>query len=165
MTTRITFNGREYDSPEAMPPEVRAAYDRAVEMLKDGGAGSGPNPRINIKMSTNVRFVHDGKTYNSLEEMPPEVRAKYATAMHQVDKDDNGVPDFLEGTSSSKTGPHPASKQPSPFEPPPGLVPPSLQPPVIQPDRSSVRLIAIAGLIILLLLLVVFGLVLYIFLH
>ena len=165
MTTRVTFNGRAYDSLEAMPPEVRAAYDRAVEMLNYGGTGSGANPRINIKMSTNVRFVHDGKPYNSLDEMPPEVRAKYATAMHQVDKDDNGVPGFLEGRSSSRTDPQPASMQHSPFEPPPSLVPPSLQPPVIQPDRSSVRLIAIAGLIILLLLLVVFGLVLYIFLH
>lgn len=162
MTARITFNGRDYDSPEAMPPEVRAAYDRAVEMLKNGGKGSGTNPRINIKMSTNVRFVHDGKTYNSLDEMPPEVRAKYATAMHQIDRDDNGVPDILEAGSSSRTDAKPSPIRPSPFEPPPSLVPPSLQTPVIQPDRSSVRLIAIAGLIILLLLLVVFGLVLYI---
>ena len=165
MATRITFNGREYDSPEAMPPEVRAGYDRAMAMLKNGGKGTRANPRLNINMSTNVRIVHDGKTYNSPDEMPPELRAKCATAMHQVDEDDNGTPDFLEGKSSSKTDPQRASMQPSPFEPPPSLVPPSLQPPVIQPDRSSVRLIVIAGLIILLLLLAVFGLVLYIFLH
>lgn len=30
MTTRIVFNGTEYESPEAMPPDVRRAYERLL---------------------------------------------------------------------------------------------------------------------------------------
>jgi len=60
-------------------------------------------------------IVIDGKTYNSIEEMPPDVRQKYEQAMQSlgdandnhipdafeninilVDKDKNGIPDVLE---------------------------------------------------------------------
>lgn len=40
----------------------------------------------------------NGKTYNSLEEMPPEMRQAYEQMMGMfVDKNGNGIPDFLEG--------------------------------------------------------------------
>ena len=35
MTTRIIFNGQEYDSPEAMPPDVRNAYQVMLDHLQD----------------------------------------------------------------------------------------------------------------------------------
>ena len=35
MTTRIIFNGQEYDSPEAMPPDVRKAYQVMLDQLQD----------------------------------------------------------------------------------------------------------------------------------
>ena len=60
-------------------------------------------------------IVIDGKTYNSVEEMPPDVRQKYETAMRSLgdvnqnripdafenmnvlgDKNNNGVPDIVE---------------------------------------------------------------------
>ena len=44
-------------------------------------------------------IVIDGKTYKSLDEMPPDIRAKYAEAMRNLDKDQNGMPDFLEGAN------------------------------------------------------------------
>lgn len=40
----------------------------------------------------------NGKTYNSLEEMPPDMRQAYLTFTNMmVDKDGNGIPDILEG--------------------------------------------------------------------
>ncbi len=35
MTTRIVFNGQEYDSPEAMAPDVRKAYQVMLDQLQD----------------------------------------------------------------------------------------------------------------------------------
>jgi len=39
----------------------------------------------------------DGRTYQSVEEMPPAVRQRYEQAMRQFDRDGNGIPDVLEG--------------------------------------------------------------------
>jgi len=36
---KINFNGREYDSPEAMPPEVRQLYQMITSMLADNNQG------------------------------------------------------------------------------------------------------------------------------
>ena len=42
-------------------------------------------------------IVIDGKTYNSIEEMPPEVRQKYEQAMHALgDANGNRIPDAFE---------------------------------------------------------------------
>ncbi len=35
MTTRIIFNGQEYDSPEAMPADVQKAYQVMLDQLQD----------------------------------------------------------------------------------------------------------------------------------
>src|SRR5689334_16571009 len=43
-------------------------------------------------------IIFNGKTYNSLEEMPPEARQAYEQIANMfVDKNGNGIPDFLEG--------------------------------------------------------------------
>jgi hypothetical protein len=99
MNTRITFNGKEYESPEAMPPEVRPAYERAMEIVNKGGGGI--KSQVNIKLVISVRFVEDDKVYNSPDEMPADVRQKYKIAMQQFDKNKNGIPDFLEGDIAS----------------------------------------------------------------
>jgi hypothetical protein len=46
---------------------------------------------------SSTRIVADGNEYNSLDELPPEVRAKYEQAMGALDSNRNGVPDFFEG--------------------------------------------------------------------
>lgn len=49
------------------------------------------NPRL---------IVIDGKTYNSVSEMPSEVRARYEQALRTLkDQDGNRVPDVLEGNN------------------------------------------------------------------
>lgn len=43
-------------------------------------------------------IIFNGKTYNSIEEMPPETRQAYEqVAGMLIDKNGNGIPDFLEG--------------------------------------------------------------------
>jgi hypothetical protein len=43
-------------------------------------------------------IVFNGKTYNSIEEMPPEARQAYEQVANLlVDRNGNGIPDFLEG--------------------------------------------------------------------
>lgn len=43
-------------------------------------------------------IVYEGKTYNSVDELPPEARRKYEEAMDKLgDANQNGIPDLLEG--------------------------------------------------------------------
>ncbi|HEV2751162.1 MAG TPA: hypothetical protein VGV12_11630 [Gemmatimonadales bacterium] len=37
MSLKIVFNGSEYSSVEAMPPDVRAQYEKVLESLKQTG--------------------------------------------------------------------------------------------------------------------------------
>ena len=48
--------------------------------------------------TSTTRITIDGKTYSSVDEMPPDARVKYEKLMGMLaDKDGNGVPDVLEG--------------------------------------------------------------------
>ena len=48
--------------------------------------------------TSTTRITIDGKTYSSVDEMPPEAREKYEKMMSMLaDRDGNGVPDILEG--------------------------------------------------------------------
>ncbi|HEX9386574.1 MAG TPA: hypothetical protein VF918_09675 [Anaerolineales bacterium] len=45
-------------------------------------------------------IVIDGKTYNSVEEMPPDIRQKYEAAMRSLgDANDNRIPDAFENVN------------------------------------------------------------------
>ena len=46
-------------------------------------------------------IVIEGKTYKSVDEMPPDVRKKYEAAIRNLDKNQNGIPDLLETTNPS----------------------------------------------------------------
>ena len=82
MERKIKVNGVEYESPESMPPEVRKLYDDALRSLGNnvgdtpGGefAPGGPEPGLHISRSV----VINGKTYRSVDELPPEMRELYA---------------------------------------------------------------------------------------
>jgi hypothetical protein len=83
--TRITFNGTEYESPGAMPPEVRSAWEEIVRAagpaLRDGDGngvpdvlegGSGPGGTRRIVVEN--RIIVNGRTGRGVGDMPPEVR-------------------------------------------------------------------------------------------
>lgn len=162
MPTRITFNGTQSESPEAMPPAVRETYLKALEVARQGGAGKLFGTKVNVKLSTKMRFVHDGKTYESLDELPPELRATYQAVMQQVDKDGNGTPDFLESVGQPSADPQAAALDYAFDEPAsPAIAPLASQPPVIATDQPRNRSLTVAGLVIILLLLVILGLTFY----
>ena len=58
------MNGREYSDPRDLPPDLRAAYEKAMQASPGGEAN---NP-------TGERFVINGQEFESEEAMPPDVR-------------------------------------------------------------------------------------------
>ncbi len=101
METKIIFNGKEYTGPEAMPEEVRQAYQQAMAQFADADKngipdilerGSSGNV-ISIQQSS-ISF--NGREFKSVGEMPAVVRRLFELAMGQADANRNGIPDALE---------------------------------------------------------------------
>ena len=91
MSLKIVFNGKEYDNVDAMPPDVRKEYEVALETLRKSGGeeilavlqrGAGVSG-THIK-ATYHEIVVNGKKYDSVDAMPPDVRRTYEQAMAQV---------------------------------------------------------------------------------
>jgi len=112
----IVIDGKTYKSVDEMPEDVRRKYEDAIrnldknqnglpDMLENSNPFGDKNqngiPHAFEGLVSNVmnstRIIADGKTYNSLDELPPEIRAKYEKAMISMDANRNGVPDFMEG--------------------------------------------------------------------
>lgn len=115
----IVIDGKTYDSVEEMPPDIRRRYEQAMQSLGDANSNTIPDvlETMNILSDKNrngapdiveniaagqvalnsMKIVVDGKAYTGVENLPPEVRARYNEAMHQLDANGNGIPDFAEG--------------------------------------------------------------------
>jgi hypothetical protein len=79
--SRITINGQHYDSPEAMPPDVRRAYEEAMRTLGPGLAKGGStrlltehSGRLGGDVVVNHVVTVNQRTYGSIDELPPHVR-------------------------------------------------------------------------------------------
>ena len=160
MNNKIVFNGQEYNSPEEMPSDVRQAYEAAMNMLSQRNS-SADSPKVNIKVKTNIRFVYQGQTYNNPDEMSTEVRAAYDKAMEQIDKDHNGVPDFMEGKGGQPVKTTYKVNTNSNITPSAPLTSSTQAPSVITPEGSNTRWLIFAVAIIALLACAV----IYIYLH
>jgi len=85
MEPKITVNGVEYDSVEAMPPDVRKIYDASMTTARRGLGGL----HVTLAEQHTVRrggelkqtLVVNGKTYADEDAMPPDVREQYDKAM------------------------------------------------------------------------------------
>ncbi len=172
---RIVIDGKVYNSVDEMPEELRQRYLEAMSKLdknnngkldmlenmnalfedqnKDGMPDAFDNLMSNVVTTSKV--VVNGKEYNGMEDLPPEVRAKLAQAMGKLDANQNGIPDFLEtaGNLSNQTTNVSSSfgmDTPPPPQPMPVSVPQGYA--TIEPEpASSGWMIALAGLIILML--------------
>jgi len=85
MMAKIIFNGQEYDSPEAMPAEVRQLYQMAAGLLADRDQNGVPDifeggEAAPTTVVQSTQFIVDGKVYTSLDELPAEARQKYEQA-------------------------------------------------------------------------------------
>jgi hypothetical protein len=109
----IIVNGKMYTSVDEMPPEIRQAYEQAMSVLADKNQNGVPDilegvmatDGINVQTTpitiSSSQFIVDGKTYSSVDELPPEARAKYEQAMAKLGKtaekhSQNDVPDGIE---------------------------------------------------------------------
>ena len=166
----IVIDGRTYKSVDEMPEDVRRNYEAAMgsldkdtngvpDMLENSNAFADKNkdgvPDTFEGMTSNVisttKVIVNGKEYNSLDDLPPEIRAKFEQAMGTLDSNRNGMPDFLEGminapkqtinvsTNFGTDTPRRASRQPVAVSP------------TITPDTSNGWMLALAGVFIFLL--------------
>ena len=115
----IVIDGKTFNSVDEMPPDVRAKYEHAMKSLKDEDRDGFPDQFENINnilkdqdgngipdifegasstqiSTTNTRVILNGQEYGSVEELPPDARARYEQAMGAMDKNQNGIPDFAE---------------------------------------------------------------------
>lgn len=91
MSLKIVFNGKEYDNVDAMPPDVRKEYEVALATLrKSGGEEILAVLQRDMGVSgTHIKATHreivvNGKKYDSVDAMPPDVRRTYEQAMARV---------------------------------------------------------------------------------
>ena len=134
----IVIDGKTYKSVDEMPADVRRKYESAMSQLDKNNDGA-PDLLENLdifadknrngmpdalegmvsNIMTSTKIIADGKSYNSIDELPPEVRAKYEQAMGAMDANRNGVPDFMEGMiDTSKQSSNIAASFESPAFPP-----------------------------------------------
>jgi len=113
--TKLVINGKEYSSPDELPPEMRKVYDLAL-------ANRGSSPQIQITGSSKVTF--NGKTFDNREAMPDDARQSYDRAMEAIDSNQDGIPDSLQAgenavlsSAGTSTPMSPLPAQPSPISP------------------------------------------------
>ena len=91
MSLKIVFNGKEYDNVDAMPPDVRKEYEVVLETLRKSG-GEEILTVLQRDMGvtgTHIKATHreivvNGKKYDSVEAMPPDVRRTYEQAVARL---------------------------------------------------------------------------------
>lgn len=168
----IVIDGKTYNSVDEMPEEVRRLYEQARATFRDQDANRIPDaieqPRDLADKNRNgipdiienttggsivasaLKVLFDGREYNSLDDLPPDARAKYEQAMGTLDANRNGIPDFMEGVTagvavqaedhaSRHTGNHTthhAPRQPMPVTP------------TIEADRPNGWLLALLAVLL-----------------
>ena len=126
--TKIKINGKEYNSPEEMPPDVRSLFEKA---MANRGSSSANN-----QGNTNSKITFNGQTFNNVDEMPVDVRRIYESVMTAVDKNGDGIPDSIQVAGGTT------------FEPSAPLL--QAQSQVTAPSKAII-IWALAGLLLLLL--------------
>jgi hypothetical protein len=167
----IVIDGKTYNHASEMPADVRARYEKAMSTLKDQDGNRIPDAleqnnlladedrngipdRIEQTpgapmVANSIKVLVDGQEFNSIDELPPEARAKYEQAMGALDANRNGIPDFVEGmlgmqpnephvvdTRSNHTLHH-APRKPMPVQS------------AITPDTSNGWMLALLGIFLL----------------
>jgi len=64
---KFKINGKEYNSIEEMPPDIRSAFEKAMSSQ----AGTG------IQTVTQTKIKFNGTEYQSIDTMPPDIRQLY----------------------------------------------------------------------------------------
>ena len=85
MTQKIIVNGVEYASVDAMPPDVRSQYERALELVKNLGKGIAPSVQdtkvTSVPGGTKVEVRTSNVQYSVDGNVPPELRSLVESAL------------------------------------------------------------------------------------
>jgi len=85
MSPKIVFNGQEYDGVESMPEEARRQYEAALNALSPEERGkleaAGPGAPVKVNINVKRKYKIGGREYDSVDAMPPDVRAKFEQAV------------------------------------------------------------------------------------
>jgi hypothetical protein len=74
LKTKIRCNGKEYSSVDELPPEIRAAYERAIA----GGS------KLAVSHSVTPRLVVNGQQFSSVADMSAAEKKLYDDAMQLI---------------------------------------------------------------------------------
>jgi len=88
LKTKIKVNGKEYNSIEELPPDVRSAYEKAIASLQS----SASMPAVN----SFSQITFNGQTFNNPDEMPEDIRRIYDSVMSAVDKNGDELPGSIQ---------------------------------------------------------------------
>jgi hypothetical protein len=165
----IVVDGKTYKSVDEMPEDVRRTYQSAMSQLGDNDGNGLPDVLENLtnltdqnnngipdafegmasNMISSTKIIADGNEYNSLNELPPEIRAKYDQAMGALDSNRNGVPDFFEGmmnTPVQTTNVQNTPAMPTPSTPRYSTAIPAS--PNIEPEATNKWMLALFGIVL-----------------
>jgi hypothetical protein len=67
---KYKINGKEYNSIEEMPPDIRNAFEKAMASQKASGQLVNPSPMKN-------KIIFNGAEYQSIDAMPQDIRQLY----------------------------------------------------------------------------------------
>jgi len=117
----IIFNGKTYNDINEMPANERQAFEQMSQMFVDANGNGIPDflegdvvQNVLAAHSTKTKISVDGKTYHTLEDLPPELRQSVDSAFQMLST--MGV---FQNMPAAKTPP--ISREPQfeskPFEP------------------------------------------------
>lgn len=75
LNRKFTVNGKDYDSIEEMPEDIRDLYAKAMGSVKDAGHQG------NNTVSIQTKIIFNGAEYESIDAMPRDVRQSYEALM------------------------------------------------------------------------------------
>ncbi len=152
----IVIDGKTYKSVNEMPEDVRKNYESAMRNFDsnqngapDAFEGSASFQSATANVINTSKIIVNGQVFDGLDQLPPEVRAKYEQAMGAMDANKNGIPDFVEGmlgaskqtnsiaTSFGMSNPPRAARQPIPVNS------------TIEPESSGGWLLALTSILLI----------------
>ena len=167
----IVIDGKTYNSVDEMPAHIRQKYEQALQALGDANNNQIPDafesmnifadqdrdgvPDVLENLTaghatvSSMKIIVDGKEFDGLENLPPDVRTKYEEAMGNLDSNRNGIPDFAEGMINAMNQ-NAMSVTSTAVETPRRSAPLPVSP-AITPDTSNGWMLLLSGLFILLL--------------
>ena len=110
----IVIDGKTYKSADEMPEDVRKSYENAMRNVDSNQNGmpdafeeSSSFQTATANVINSSKIIVNGQVFDSLDQLPPEISAKYEQALGAMDANKNGIPDFVEGMlgTSNQTNP------------------------------------------------------------